>query len=124
MSEQDSLSYVDVASIGDFDGEDSVEDIDIFWRTVFRGMARMSSWSTVIEEDCSQLFRSLRRMFRSLRRMCVPQTDVHVGQTDVPTESPEEISPEEFAALADVAGRRRTGTDDSYAFSPDGCYPR
>ena len=43
MSEQDSLSYVDVASIGDFNSEDSVEDIDIFWRTVFRGMARMSS---------------------------------------------------------------------------------
>ena len=29
MSEQDSLSYVDAASIGDFDSEDSVEDIDI-----------------------------------------------------------------------------------------------
>ena len=27
MSEQDSLSYVDVASIGDFDSEDSDEDI-------------------------------------------------------------------------------------------------
>ena len=41
MSEQDSLSYVDVASIGDFDSEDSVEDIDIFWRTVFRWMPRI-----------------------------------------------------------------------------------
>ena len=39
MSEQDSLSNVDVASTGDFDSEDSVEDIDIFWRTVFRWMA-------------------------------------------------------------------------------------
>ena len=78
MSEQDSLSYVDVASIGDFDSEDSVEDIDIFWRTVFRWVARMSYWPTFIEEDCS-------RLFRSLGRMCV--LDVHVGQTDVPTGS-------------------------------------
>ena len=36
----------------------------------------------VIEEECSQLF-------RSLGRMCV--LDVHVGQTDVPTESPEDV---------------------------------
>ena len=82
MSEQDSLSNVDVASIGDFDSEDSVEDIDFFWRTVFRWMVRMSSWPTVIDEDCSQLF-------RSLGRMCV--LDVHVGQTDVPTESPGDV---------------------------------
>ena len=73
---------MDVASIGDFDSEDSVEDIDIFWRTVFRGMARMSSWPTVIEEDCSPLF-------RSLGRMCV--LDVHVGQTDVPTKGPGDV---------------------------------
>ena len=79
MSEQDSLSYVDVASIGDFDSEDSVEVIDIFWRTVFRWVARMSYWPTFIEGDCS-------RLFSSLGRMCV--LDVHVGQTDVPTGSP------------------------------------
>ena len=82
MSEQDSLSYVDVASIGDFDSEDSDEDIDIFWRTVFRWVARMSYWPTFIEEDCS-------RLFRSLGRMCV--LDVHVGQTDVPTGSPGDV---------------------------------
>ena len=82
MLDQDSLSYVDVASIGDFDTEDSVEDIDIFWGTVFRWMARMSSWSTAIEEDRSQLF-------RSLGRMCV--LDVHVGQTEVPTENPGDV---------------------------------
>ena len=79
MSEQDSLSYVDVASIGDFDNEDSIEDIDIFWRTVFRWVARMSYWPTFIEEEYS-------RLFRSLGQMCV--LDVHVGQTDVPTGSP------------------------------------
>ena len=79
MSEQDSLSYVDVASIGDFDSEDSDEDIDIFWRTVFRWVARMSYWPTFIEDDCS-------RLFRSLGRMCV--LDV---QTDVPTGSPGDV---------------------------------
>ena len=215
MSEQDSLSYVDVASIGDFDGEDSDEDIgfnsdegsvaelewytwdeacalelhnasgvfppnstvfhlavniedtvynmeeapvleplkhlncvltdhvdiDIFWRTVFRWVARLSCWPTFIEEDCS-------RLFRSLGWMCV--LDVNVGQTDVPTGSPGDGPPEEFATLADVAGRRRNvavplghsdgkvfttewsygngifsrhGTGHSYEFSPDGCYP-
>ena len=82
MSEQDSLSYVDVASIGDFDSEDSDEDIDIFWRTVFRWVARMSYLPTFIEEDCS-------RLFRSLGRMCV--LDVHVGQTDLPTGSPGDV---------------------------------
>ena len=66
----------------DFDGGDSVQVIDIFWRTVFRFVARMSSWPTVIDEDCS-------RLFRSLGRMCV--LNVHVGQTDVPTERPGDV---------------------------------
>ena len=92
-----SVSNVDVASIGDFDGEDSVQVTDIFWRTVFRWITQKSSWPTVIDEDGS-------RLFRSLGRMCV--LDVHVGQTDVPTESPGDVPPEVFAALTDVAGRR------------------
>ena len=82
MSEQDSLSYVDVASIGVLDSDDSVEDNDIVWRTVFCWMGRMSYWPTFIKEDCS-------RLFRSLGPMCV--LDVHVGQTDVPTESPGDV---------------------------------
>ena len=57
-----------------FDSKDSVEDIDICWRSVFHYMARMSSWPTVLKENRS-------RLFRSLGRMCV--FDVHVGQTDV-----------------------------------------
>ena len=73
---------MDIASIGDFDGEDSGQVTDIFWRTVFRWIARKSSGPTVIDEDCS-------RLFRSLGRMCV--LDVHVGQTDVPTESPGDV---------------------------------
>ena len=177
MSEQDSLSYVDVASMGDFDSADSDEDIafksdegyvaelewntwdeacalefqnasgvfppdssvihlavniednvynmeeapvleplehlncvvtdhvdiDSFWmvlwdaggtlgdscrprvtswRTVFCSVARLSCQPTVVEEDCSLLF-------RSLGRMCV--LDVHVGQMEVPTGSPGDV---------------------------------
>ena len=77
-----SVSNVDAASVGDFDGEDSVQVTAIFWRTVFRWIARKSSWPTVFDEDCS-------RLFRSLGRMCV--LDVHVGHTDVPTESPGDV---------------------------------
>ena len=73
-----SVSDVDVASTGDFDGEDSVQITDIFWRTVFCWIARMSSWPKVIDEDCSRLFRSLGQM---------SVIDVHMEQTDVPTES-------------------------------------
>ena len=47
------MSDVDVASIGNFDGEDSVQITDIFWGTVFRWIVRMFSWPTVIDEDCS-----------------------------------------------------------------------
>ena len=79
MSEQECVCNVDVASSGDSDGVESVQVIDIFWRTVFRFVARLSSWPTVTGEDRS-------RVFRSLGRMCV--LDVHVGQTDVPTERP------------------------------------
>ena len=82
MSEQECVSNVDVASSGDSDGGDSVQVIDNFWRTVFRWVARSSSWPTVTGEDRS-------RVFRSLGRMCV--LDVHVGQTDVPTESPGDV---------------------------------
>ena len=113
MSEQDSVSNMDVASIGDFDSEDSVEVIDIFWRTVFRWMARMSSWPTFIDEDCSQLF-------RGLGRMCARCT---CGTDGCPHGEPGRCPPEVFAALTDVAGRWRTGTDDSYEFPPDECYP-
>ena len=76
------MCNVDVASSGDSDGGDSVQVIDIFWRTVFRFVARLSSWPTVTDEDHS-------RVFRSLGRMCV--LDVHVGRTDVPTESPGDV---------------------------------
>ena len=53
------------------------------WRTVFRLVARLSCRPTFVDEDCS-------RLFRSLRRMCV--LDIHVGQTDVPTGSPGDVS--------------------------------
>ena len=82
MSEQECVSNVDAASSGDSDGGDSVQVIDNLWRTVFRFVARSSSWPTVTGEDRS-------RVFRSLGRMCV--LDVHVGQTEVPTESPGDV---------------------------------
>ena len=96
-----------------------------------------------------------RRLLRRIDRGCSGASDgcvcsMYMWDRRMSPRRAREIPPEEFAALADVAGRRRTGvvplgpsdgkvvttewsygngtfyrhgTDDSYEFSPDGCYP-
>ena len=65
------------------------------WRTVFHSVVRLSCRPAFVDVDFLWLF-------RNLGQLCV--LDVHVGQTDVPMGSPGDDPPEEFAALADVAG--------------------
>ena len=115
-------------------------DIDTFWRTVFRWVARLSCQPTFVQEDCS-------RLFRSLGRMCVLDV-LDVGQTDVPTgrqgDVPRRSLPPSPMSLGDgemslsllvaLMGKssRRSGLTEmghspgmvrTTAMYPDGCYP-
>ena len=59
MSEQDSLSYVDVASIGDFDSEDSDEDIGF---NSDEGSVAELEWNTW-DEACALEFQNASAVF-------------------------------------------------------------
>ena len=72
MSEQDSLSYVDVASIGDFDSEDSDEDIGF---NSDEGSVEELEWNTW-DEACALEFQNASGVFPPVSTVVHPAVNI------------------------------------------------